>query len=1132
MASEYIIDFLGEGALDQIQHQVPDALDAIAKQIVEINNLVSNTSKVGNVGNTRQLIDNLNQLNIAQGAAVKISQQLQQMRKLEIAGTKELLSVQKAASDAEIKANNDANKITTANIQASINAIKQKADAQKAASAQLIKSYNDEQQAQIDNINLTKKLQAQVDTINKQKEAQAKAASKELINQYDKENQAQLDNIKQARLLQKAIDDINRKKAQEEAQIRKNNDAYEQLKIEYNAAAANAKTLAAEYFNLQRSGQAGSNELKEMGIQARDASKQALSLHKELLGIEQAVGQSQRNVGNYNALLFETNQILRELPNFAISGRTGILSLSNNLPMFADQFQRVAKEIDETTGKAKGFGGALKEVGGAIFSWQTLLILGVTFLVQYSDQITAWAKSLFSGSAAAAKMAENQRELNDVTQKATETAKENAAETASSAEILYKAATDTNNSMKDRKRAAQEMIDQWPQIFAGFSQEAIMAGKAKDAYDELTEAIERKIALDVNEEQAKTLYKQMADAKEALQQQQDAVNAFVKFDAMMKGQVRASQKDINEFQKQNAKAIAQGANTSKKDMNALIDVYTQAYAQYHGLTSKIAKDKENIDSLLNNSPDNKKSGRPVDTTNAEISSGNDLIEAQARLNKAQIEADAAAQKEISDNQKNSLDQRLAAYGQYVNDQIALYELDSGVELAQVQNKLSKIEEIEKIDASKRTKQQQKLLLDKDALLTQESAIETEHASKVSAIWSNAAKEQSEIIKSSSIETLREISQSMQEIESQIDSQTRDNIDLIQQNFLNGNISYEKAQQRIKLVQDKGAIDSAQRQIEAYKAILNAGGLTADEIIKIEKNLNDEENKLTDGRVKYFKDKEDERKKKAEDTANAIKGISEASFDALFGVLDNVNKKQIDNISQQKTAIDARYQAEIDAINNSSISDDEKQKKSAQLSAQQAAMDAKLDAETRKRNQQEAIYDKASTIFKITLNTAEQVSKLIATPPLAIAAAAEGAAQLVIAATAPIPHYWQGTDNHPGGPAIVGERGPELVNLPSGSSFITPGIPTVMDLPRHTEVIPHQEIMNAAHVEALRQVSGIKNVQPDNYAMAMIKAYESQTSKIIHAIKNKQEVHFKWSNGELKKSIKHGNSWTHYVDNVV
>ncbi len=40
--------------------------------------------------------------------------------------------------------------------------------------------------------------------------------------------------------------------------------------------------------------------------------------------------------------------------------------------------------------------------------------------------------------------------------------------------------------------------------------------------------------------------------------------------------------------------------------------------------------------------------------------------------------------------------------------------------------------------------------------------------------------------------------------------------------------------------------------------------------------------------------------------------------------------------------------------------------------------------------------------------------------------------------ATVPAYASGTSYHPGGPAIVGEQGPELVNLPRGSSVMTAG----------------------------------------------------------------------------------------------
>lgn len=56
-------------------------------------------------------------------------------------------------------------------------------------------------------------------------------------------------------------------------------------------------------------------------------------------------------------------------------------------------------------------------------------------------------------------------------------------------------------------------------------------------------------------------------------------------------------------------------------------------------------------------------------------------------------------------------------------------------------------------------------------------------------------------------------------------------------------------------------------------------------------------------------------------------------------------------------------------------------------------------------------------------------------------------------------YSKGTPpgGHPGGDAIVGEKGRELVRLPSGKAFLTPSTDTfIPDLPKGTHVIPNRE----------------------------------------------------------------------------
>jgi chromosome segregation ATPase len=86
-------------------------------------------------------------------------------------------------------------------------------------------------------------------------------------------------------------------------------------------------------------------------------------------------------------------------------------------------------------------------------------------------------------------------------------------------------------------------------------------------------------------------------------------------------------------------------------------------------------------------------------------------------------------------------------------------------------------------------------------------------------------------------------------------------------------------------------------------------------------------------------------------------------------------------------------------------------------------------------------DKKASIVQSIINTALAVTKTLATVPppvsfvLAGITAALGAAQTALIAAKPIPQFAQGTNFAPGGAALVGERGPELVTLPQGSRVI-------------------------------------------------------------------------------------------------
>lgn len=71
--------------------------------------------------------------------------------------------------------------------------------------------------------------------------------------------------------------------------------------------------------------------------------------------------------------------------------------------------------------------------------------------------------------------------------------------------------------------------------------------------------------------------------------------------------------------------------------------------------------------------------------------------------------------------------------------------------------------------------------------------------------------------------------------------------------------------------------------------------------------------------------------------------------------------------------------------------------------------------------------------------------------------AVAAMQAAAVAAQPLPAYKDGTKDHKGGLAIVGDGGKsELIQHPDGSLYKTPNIPTLVDLPKHSIVMADYE----------------------------------------------------------------------------
>ena len=227
-------------------------------------------------------------------------------------------------------------------------------------------------------------------------------------------------------------------------------------------------------------------------IQATDAALKAL---------DGGTGRFQRNVGDYKNQLFGLTQVFRELPGFAYSAQTGILGLSNNLPILADGFKSVAAATNEATGKVNGTMGALKIFASSIFSFGNIFAIAIGLFTIFSKQIFEF----FEGTKKAAEATD---------QLALATAKE-----AGQMKVLQNAIEDTNLPMEQRLDAIDELRKTFPGYFDDLSNEALLTGQVADAYDRLSLSLEKRARANIAMVQIeKTMAKIMQAEKELASQ--------------------------------------------------------------------------------------------------------------------------------------------------------------------------------------------------------------------------------------------------------------------------------------------------------------------------------------------------------------------------------------------------------------------------------------------------------------------------------------------------------------------------------------------------------------------------------------------------------------------------------------
>ena len=177
------------------------------------------------------------------------------------------------------------------------------------------------------------------------------------------------------------------------------------------------------------------------------------------------------------------------------------------------------------------------------------------------------------------------------------------------------------------------------------------------------------------------------------------------------------------------------------------------------------------------------------------------------------------------------------------------------------------------------------------------------------------------------------------------------------------------------------------------------------------------------------------------------------YDEQLNRIDELEKREKEYYDEKLKTIEENAAAGL-------MSEEEADARRRIIEQTQLEREKGFEKQRKDMQKKQAEWQKANAMIQAMINTGVAITAAIATQPVALGivlaaiVGAMGAAQVAMIASKSIPSYAHGTEDHPGGLAVVGDAGrPEMVITPSGKVWKTPARDTLAFLPKGTEVLP-------------------------------------------------------------------------------
>lgn len=659
---------------------------------------------------------------------------------------------------------------------------------------------------------------------------------------------------------------------------------------------------------------------------------------------------------------------------------------------------------------------------------------------------------------------------------------------------LYDTAKNVALSSDQRYNAAKNLQEQYPKTFENYSIEQIQLGKVEAGYLKLASSIIATARARASEE------KIAENSSRQLDNEQSLIKARALLVEQTKALNVARRRAINLDKEAGDRETAGVRGDAQLRVSELTRGIKDTAREIRNIkTDNNILDQRNLDLTKNIVSQQKLGAEITSKTKEEKARKIDTSEEDSR--KAKVQAARSAAKEIANDEKETFNFRLL----------------SQVDFEETGNELAKIDYDKKVSLAKGASgkiaaAQSEYQRDLEKYQREAREVEINIREGANKALQKLLKQGLDDLNQKEKDEVQTIINANSDKLASIELYRSQAAQITAEQYADGIINKKQYEQQLLDIEAQAAADRLKVEIEGLKKIiakekdyLSFGVGTNQQLGADERKLANLEISLskltTDAKIKD-KEKVAEASKRLRDTEQQIAqetlSIGVAIIDGMFTKRLNVIQSEID-ASEKKKAFD------IENVNNSVLSEQEKADKIAIINARADAQQTALEQKQRQEKLRQAKFDKAASIANIAMSTSVAIMKTYAEfgfpvgVPLAIAQGAIGALQIATVLATPLPTYWTGTDYSKSGPAVTDELGPELYIPKSGKPFIGSDKPNIKNLQAGTRIIPHHELVKMTAKPELNPVVNGSVID----VSAIVSSQDKTATKIIKALSNQK-----------------------------